>query len=275
MNTHAQKFSRRRSSLAFIRAAIAAAALLPSAAGAQFDFSGAVAMKLRTYPVKRENGRPAPGKDGMPQPESLSGGRPAGLQELPAVPVDEDFPGGSILDALQHYQKEDPMAALAAMVALLKNGYLEMEIEKSCVVDSVKFQYDQRSTLSAPTFQEAGLAALKQIVADGAKAEALERAYSRLLNGYNNGLSTDRKRDQDMMEVLRRMRYAIAMRYNPRVKTPALAALNTREAKERFKAEVAKGNPVEGELTIGPIELAIKAKMSRNPIKPPPASCKK
>jgi len=167
------------------------------------------------------------------------------------------------------------MGSLAAMVALLKNGYLEMEIEKRCAVDSVKFQYDQRSTASAPTFDEAGLAALKQVLADGAKAEEFERAHSRLVDRYNNGLSTDPRRDQELMEAVQRARYAIAMRYDPRIKTPALAALPPREAKERFKAEVAKGRPVEGDMTIGPVELHIKALVASAPKKPLPPSCGK
>lgn len=252
-----------------------AASMSPITARAQFDFSDAVAAKIRTYPVRRENGRPVPGPDGMPQAEAAQGGRPANVQELPAVPVNPNFPGGSILDSLQRYQKQDPMAALSAMVALLKNGYMELEIEKICHIDAIKLQYDHRGTMAAPTFQQAGLTALRQVVADGVKAEELERAHNRLRDQYNSGLSTDRKKDEEMMQLLRAKRLAIAMRYNPRVKNAALAALPPRDVKERFKAEVAKGRPVEGELVIGPIELAVKAKLDRSDKKPLPPTCKK
>jgi hypothetical protein len=270
------KHTRSSFRLKLIRGTIAVVALaLPAVGSAQLDFADAVAVKIRTYPVKRQNGRPVPGPDGMPQPEALSGGRPANLAEFPAVPVDESFPGGSILDALQNYQKQDLMAALNALLALLRNGYMDLEIEKNCRVDVVKFQYDHQPTKVIPSVQETGLTALMQILADGVKAVELQRAYDRLQDRYNSGLSTDQKRDQEMMALLRNMRLAIAVRYNPRVNTPALAGLRPQEAKERFKAEVAKGKPVEGELLIGPIHLAVKAKLNSNAKKPLPPSCKR
>jgi hypothetical protein len=262
--------------LVTIRTTIAVALLtLPEIGSAQLDFADAVAVKIRTYPVKRQNGRPVPGADGMPQPEALQGGRAAGLVELPAVPVDENFPGGSVMDALQHYQKQDPMAALKATLALLRNGYMDLEIEKSCHVDLVKFQYDHQPTKVVPSVQEAGLTMLTQILADGVKAVELQRAYDRLQDRYNSGLSTDRMRDQEMMAFLQNIRLAIAARYNPRINTPAPAGVTPGEIKERFKAEVAKGKPVEGNLLIGPIHLAIKAKLNRVEKKPLPPSCKK
>jgi hypothetical protein len=271
VTSKAKKLFFQRSPAAFAFLLIA----LPSAANAQLDFSDAVAAKIRTYPVKRQDGKVVPGKDGMPQPEAMAGKQPANLIELPAVPVNPMFPGGSILDSLARYQKQDPMAALAAMVALLKNGYMELDIEKVCQNDAVKLQYDQRGTLAAPVFQEAGLTALRQIVADGVKAEELERARNRLRDRYDAGLSPDRKKDQEMMQLLSAKRLAIAMRYNPRIKTAAFASLPRRDAKERFKAEVAKGKPVEGDLAIGPIELAVKVLVNRSEKKPLPASCKK
>jgi hypothetical protein len=259
----------RAAAIAFLVAAV------PTVGNAQLDFSDAVAAKIRTYPVKRQDGKTVPGKDGMPQPETMAGKQPGNLIELPAVPVNPNFPGGSILDSLARYQKQDPMAALAAMVALLKNGYMELDVEKVCHNDAIKLQYDHRGTMAAPVFQEAGLTALRQIVADGVKAEEMERAHNRLRDQYNSGLSTDGKKDQEMMQLLTAKRIAIAMRYNPRIKNQALVALRPREAKERFKAEVAKGKPVEGDLVIGPIDLAVKVLLNRSEKKPLPASCKK
>lgn len=262
--------------LTMFRATLALVVLaLPAIASAQFDFSDALSVKIRSYPIKRQNGRPVPGPDGMPQPEALQGGRPAGLVELPAVPVDETFPGGSVLDALQHYQKQDPMAGLEATLALLKNGYMDLEIEKTCRVDAIKLQYDHQPTKVVPSFQEAGLTQLGQILADGVKAVELQRAHDLLRDQYNNGLSTDPKRDQEMMALLRTKRLAIAMRYNPRIDAPLPAGVTPRELKERFKVEVAKGKPVEGNLLIGPIHLAIKAKLTSVEKKPLPPSCEK
>lgn len=259
----------------FASATALAAVLGFAAVGeAQFDFSNATAAKLRTYPIKRDKGRPAPGKNGMPQAEAVKGDKPANLTEFPALPVDPNFPGGSILDALQHYQKRDPVAALPAILALLTNGYLELEIEKPCYTDLVKLQYEHRPTQEVPSFQQAGLTVLIEILADGVAAADLLRAYDRLRENYNNGLSTDRKRDQETMATLQRLRLGLALRYDPRVETPALAGLTPRQVKERFKAEVAKGKPLEGSFAIGPIQLAVKAKVERTPQKPRPASCK-
>ncbi|OGQ81009.1 MAG: hypothetical protein A3F90_11790 [Deltaproteobacteria bacterium RIFCSPLOWO2_12_FULL_60_19] len=241
---------------------------------AQFDFSNATAAKLRTYPIKRDKGRPAPSKDGMPQAEAVKGGKPANLTEFPAVPVNPNFPGGSILDALQHYQKRDPVAALPAILALLSNGYLEVEIEKPCYTDLVKLQYEHRPTQEVPSVQQAGLTVLAEILADGVAAADLLRAHDRLKESYNNGLSKDRKGDQEKMAALQRLRLGLALRYDPRVETPALAGVPPRQAKERFKAEVAKGKPLEGGFTIGPIQLSVKAKVERTPARPRPPSCK-
>ena len=241
---------------------------------AQFDFAGAEAVKIRSYPVKRINGRPVPGPDGMPQPEEVRDGQPVGLQELPAFPVDEDFPGGSILDALQQYQKQDPLGALVPVLAVLQNSYLELVIEKRCYFDAVRIQFEQQPTKKVPSFKEAGLAALMRIVADGVMAADLLRAHNRLRDRYNNGLSRDPKGDQDAMELLRALRLAIALRYNPRVESPALAGIPPREAKKRFKAEVAKGRPVEGKLLIGPLHLVMKAKLDRSKKSPLPPGCK-
>lgn len=247
---------------------------LPAGSSAQLDFADAVALKIRTYPVKRQNGRAAPGPDGMPQAEALQKGRPANLVEFPAVPVDESFPGGSILDALRNYQKEDPMAALAALQALMKNGYAELEIEKSCHFDNVKLQYEHKPSHGFPAFGEAGLGAMMQLLADGVKAAELARGEDRLTTRYNSGLSTDGKRDQETIALLRSLRFAIALRYNPRVSAPGLEKLPAQEAKERFKTEIAKGKPVDGEVGFGPLLLAVKAKLSRSDKKPPPPGCK-
>ncbi|MFQ5881016.1 MAG: hypothetical protein ACE5I9_00900 [Candidatus Methylomirabilales bacterium] len=254
-------------------AVLAVLLALPAPAGAQFDFADALAVKIRTYPVKRQDGRVVPGRDGMPQPQAVRDGRAVGLQELPALPVDENFPGGSILDAFQHYQKRDPLGALTPMLAVLKNGYLELDIEKPCHIDAIKIQYEYQPTEKVPSFQEAGLAAFMQIVADGVMAADLQRAYVRLRDRYNNGLSTDPKGDQDAMGLLQALRLVIAVRYNPRVVTPTLADIPPREAKERFKAEVAKGRPVEANLVIGPLRLAMKAKLHRREKSPPPPGC--
>jgi hypothetical protein len=251
-----------------------AAVLLPAAAHGQIDFSNAVAVKIRTYPVKRDNGKVVPAADGMPQPESMQGKQPANLIELPAVPVNPMFPGGSILDSLVRYQKHDAVAALAAMIALLKNGYMELDLEKVCSNDAIKLQYTHRGTMAAPNYQEAGLTALKQIVADGVKAEELERARSRLRDRYNAGLSPDRKKDQEMIQFLDAKRLAIAMRYNPRLKNQAFASVARRDAKERFKQELAKGKPVDGDLAIGPVELTVRMRLARIEKKPVPAACR-
>lgn len=249
-------------------------AVVPTAAHAQIDFANAVAVKIRTYPIKRDNGKAVPGADGMPQAESMQGKQPANLIELPAVPVNPMFPGGSILDSLVRYQKHDAVAALAAMIALLKNGYMELDLEKVCSNDAIKLQYDQRGTMAAPTFQQAGITALKQIVADGVKAQELERARNRLRERYNAGLSPDRKRDQEMIQFLEAKRLAIAMRYDPRLKNQAFASLERRDAKDRFKQELAKGKPIDGDLAIGPVELSVRMKLSRTDKKPTPAACR-
>jgi hypothetical protein len=248
--------------------------LVPTVTHAQIDFANAVAVKIRTYPIKRDNGKAVAGADGMPQAESMQGKQPANLIELPAVPVNPMFPGGSILDSLVRYQKHDAAAALAAMTALLKNGYMELDLEKVCSNDAIKLQYDQRGTIAAPSFQQAGLTALKQIVADGVKAEELERARNRLRERYNAGLSPDRKRDQEMIQFLEAKRLATAMRYDPRLKNQALASLPPSDAKERFKQELAKGKPVDGDLAIGPVELSVRMKLSRTDKKPVPAACR-
>jgi hypothetical protein len=251
-----------------------AAAVVPALAYGQIDFSNAVAVKIRTYPVKRDNGKVVPAADGMPQPESMQGKQPANLTELPAVPVNPLFPGGSILDSLIRYQKQDATAALAAMIALLKNGYMELDLEKVCSNDAIKLQYEHRGTMAAPKYQDAGLTALKQIVADGVKAEELERARNRLRERYNAGLSPDRKKDQEMIRFLEAKRLAIAMRYDPRLKNQALASVARRDVKERFKQELAKGKPVDGDLAIGPVELSVRMKLSRTDKKPTPAACR-
>ena len=247
---------------------------LPATGAAQLDFAGAVSLKVRTYPVKLQNGKPVSGPDGMPQAEALQKGQPANLIELPAVPVDENFPGGSILDALRSYQKEDPMAALAALQALLKNGYTELEIEKTCQIDSVKLQYEHKPSHGFPAVGEAGLGAMMQLVLDGVKAAELARGEDRLTARYNSGLSTDGKRDQETIALLRSLRFAVALRYNPRVQAPGLESLPPQEAKERFKAEIAKGKPVEGDVHFGPLHLAVKAKLARSAKKPAPPGCK-
>ena len=260
---------------AFVQAAVMISLLaLPAIGRAQLDFSDAVAVKIRTYPVKRENGRPVPGKDGMPQPEALSKGQPANLQELPAVPVDENFPGGSVLAALTVYQKENPIAALPAILGLLRNGYIDLEIEKSCHIDAVKLQYEHKPGHGFPSVQEAGLTALMQILVDGVKAAELGRGEERLTTRYNNGLSTDRQRDQETIAMLRALRYAIAIRYNPRVIAPGIESLPPQEAKDRFKAEVAKGKPLDGDLQIGPLQLVVRVKLNRIEKTPLPPECK-
>jgi hypothetical protein len=266
----------------FVRAAIFVLIFAcPVVAEAQFDFAGALTVKIRTYPIKREGGRPAPGKDGMPQPEALDKGRPANLQEFPAVPVAENFPGGSIMDALQFYQKTDAMAALAALQALLKNGYVELDIEKACHIDAVKLQYDHRPGHGFPSYEEAGLTALMQVLLDGVKAAELTRAEDRLRDRYNNGLSTNGPRDQETIAALQAMRLAIAIRYNPRINAKAAAespspqdAQAAQAAKDLFKAEVAKGKPLDGDLRIGPLHLVVKAKLDHHVKNPLPPSCK-
>lgn len=261
--------------LTLIQAAVMISLLaLPAIGSAQLDFADAVTVKIRTYPVKRENGRPVPGPDGMPQPEALTKGRPANLMELPAVPVDENFPGGSVLAALTVYQKENPIAALPAMLALLRNGYIELEIEKSCHVDAVKLQFEHKPGHGFPYVQEAGLTALMQILVDGVKAAELGRGEERLTTRYNNGLSTDRQRDQETIAMLRALRYAIAIRYNPQVKAPGIESLPPQEAKDRFKAEVAKGKPLDGDLQIGPLHLVVRVKSTRIEKTPLPPECK-
>jgi hypothetical protein len=268
-----ENLSRRRRTL--IQAAVLIFLLVMPAIGrAQLDFSDAVTVKIRTYPVKRESGRPIPGPDGMPQPEALSNGRPANLQELPAVPVDENFPGGSVMAALAVYQKENPVAALPSILGLLKNGYIELEIEKSCHLDAVKLQFEHKPGHGFPSVQEAGLTSLMQILVDGVKAAELGRGAERLTARYNNGLSTDRSRDQETIAMLRALRYAIAIRYNPRVKAPGIESLPPQEAKDRFKAEVAKGKPIDGDLQIGPLHLVVKVKSTRIELKPLPPECK-
>lgn len=265
-------FSRRRIVAGLI--AVAAVSVAAPPAAAQFDFSDALSAKIRTYPVKRDKSRPVPGKDGMPQPEALRGGRPVGVTEFPALPLDQNFPGGSMLDALQHYQKQDALEGLTGMLALLKNGFLELEIEKFCHVDVIKLQYEHRPTKGVPSFEEAGLGLLMGIVADGAKAAELQRIHERLLEQYNSGLSTNRERDQETMAAVTKLRLVIAARYNPRVSAPFAAKLPPREAKERFKAEVAKGKPVAGELTMGALNLAVRAKLDHRAQSPLPAACK-
>lgn len=246
-----------------------------SRAQAQFDFAGAQSVKIRTYPIKQENGRAVLGQDGMPQALTSSGGRPANLVELPAVPVDEDFPGGSILNALTEYQKQNPAAALAAIVALLKNSYLELEIEKTCRVDAIKIQYDHRPSVAFPAFQEAGLTSIKQILADGAKVSDLFRTEEWLQRRYNTGRSTNPEGDQETMALLRSLRLAIAQRYNPRVVAPALKGLSAQAAKERFKGLVASGKAVEGELFIGPLHLAVRTRLDQSEKKPLPPTCRR
>jgi hypothetical protein len=242
---------------------------------AQFDFAGAQSVKIRTYPIKQEKGRAVLGQDGMPQALASSNGRPANLVELPAVPVNEDFPGGSILDALTQYQKQDSAAALAAILALLRNSYVELEIEKSCRVDAIKIQYDHRPSVAFPAFQEAGLTSIKQILADGAKASNLFRTEEFLRRRYNTGRSTNPEKDQETMALSRSLRLAIAQRYNPRVVAPALKGLSAQEAKERFKGLVASGKAVEGELFIGPLHLAVRARLEQSEKKPLPPTCKR
>ena len=158
-------------------------------------------------------------------------------------------------------------------MAVLKNGYLELEIEKRCRFDGIKIQYEHQPTKEVPSFQEAGLAALMHIVADGVMAADLLRAHDRLVERYNSGLSTDRKGDQEAMGLLRSLRLAIALRYNPRVESPALAGLSLPKAKERFKADVAKGRPVEAKLIMGPLHLLIKARLDRKEKSPLPPGC--
>jgi len=242
---------------------------------AQFDFAGAQSLKIRTYPIKQEKGRAVLGQDGMPQALASSNGRPASLVELPAVPVNEDFPGGSILVALTQYQKQDPAAALVAILALLKNSYLELEIEKTCRVDAIKIQYDHRPSVAFPAFQEAGLTSIKQILADGAKASDLFRTEEWLRRRYNSGRSTNLEGDQETMALLRSLRLAIAQRYNPRVVAPALKGLSGQAAKERFKSLVASGKPVEGELFIGPLHLTVRTRLDQTEKKPLPPTCRR
>jgi hypothetical protein len=246
---------------------------LPSPAHAQFDFADALAVKIRTYPVKRSDGKPVPGPDGMPQPEATSGGKPAKLKEFPDFPIDENFPGGSILASLQFYQKLDPLGAFEPVLAVLHNGYLEMDIEKPCRVDLVKIQFEQKPTEDVPSFREHGIVALMKIIADGAMAADLLRTHNDLRDRYNSGLSTTPKADQDEMAGLRTLRQLIALWYNPRVVSLAFKGLPPQDAKERFKAEVSKGQPLEADLVMGPLRLAMKGKVEQRTKSPAPAGC--
>lgn len=264
----------RRGAIWLVASLLCVAALaLPSPASAQFDFTDALVVKLRTYPVKRQDGKPVHGSDGMPQPEAVRGGRPVGLKELPAFPVDQNFPGGSILDALFQYHRRDPMAALDPVVALLKNGYLEMDIVKPCIVDAVKIQFEQKPTKAVPSFNEHGIASLMKILVDGTLAARLDRTSDRLRDRYNAGISTTPEADQNNMAALQVARFTIAKWYNPRVVSVAWKDLPPIEAKKRFKAEVLKGQPLETVLVMGPLRLAIRGKADRQKLTPPPAGC--
>ena len=248
---------------------------MPASAWAQFDFADARAIKIRTYPVKRDGGKVVPGPDGMPQPKGGSARRPAGLKELPALPVDADFPGASILFAYSHYQKQDLLGSLEPILGIMENGYLEFDLVKPCHIDTIKLQYEHKPNESVPSFKEEGLASLVLFFAEGAASSDLLNAYTRLKNRYNNGLSADPKADHDIMTRLQALRLAIAVRYIPRVEAPAFEGLKPLEATKRFKAEVAKGKPVVGTLLIGSLELAVKAKLDRKSRSPVPAACKK
>ncbi|MBI4573752.1 MAG: hypothetical protein HY713_10785 [candidate division NC10 bacterium] len=254
-------------------AALALLLVVPASLEAQVDFAGAVAVKIRTFPLKRAQGRPVLGRDGMPEPAAAVGGRPADVRELPTFPVDENFPGASILSALLHYQRRDPLGALAPVVAVLSNGYLELEIEKACHVDTVRIQVEHKPTPEVPAFTERGLGALMHVVTDAVMAADLQRAHTRLRDRYNSGLSTDRKGDQDAMTFFQALRLVIAQRYDPRVTSPALSGLPPAEAKNQFKAALAQGGPVEGDVLIGPLHLAMRAKQDRRDRRPAPPGC--
>ncbi len=256
-------------------AAIVAGGLLgvPSPAGAQLDFAGAAAVKIRTYPLKRVDGRLVAGGDGMPEPAEVRDGRPGGIAELPAFPVDENQPGGTILQALVHHHRRDPVGALRPVLAVLDNGYLELDIEKACQIDAVRIRYEHQPTPEVPSFREHGLAALMHVVTDAVAAADLHRAHGRLRDRYNRGLSTDPGGDQDAMALFQGLRLAIASRYVPAVTAPGLAGLPPGEARQRFKAALGQGAPLEAELEIGPIRLLVTVKLDRRQKRPAPPGC--
>ena len=254
-------------------AALAVLLALPSPAAAQFDFADARTVKFTTYPVKRDEGKPVAGPDGMPQPKAIRGGRPVGLTELPSFLIRDDAPGAWMLDALQHYIKRDPIAGLAVLLAILENRYLELEVEKLCSRDTIKISYEHLPTEEVPAFKEAGLSSLMTLLADALRANDLQREYLGIRDRYNAGLTLTPKADQETIERLRGFRFGIALRYNPRVVHPALEDLPPPIAKELFKAAAAKGQPLETNLVIGPLYLAMLVKVDRIEMRPPPAGC--
>ena len=252
---------------------LAALLLLPAPAMAQFDFADAVAVQIRTYPVKFKDGQMVPGPDGMPVPRARRGGKPAELTELPTFVIDESAPGAWMLDAFQHYMKQDPLAALAALLAVIENGYLEIEIDKRCSRDTARIAFEHIPTEGVPAFKEAGLAMLMKPLADAVMAAELQREYLALRDQYNTGLSIKPKDDQKTIDRLRLVRIAIGIRYNPRVLHPALDGLHPFVAKQVFKAALAKGEPLQATLVMGPIQLDMRAKVDRRAKRPLPAGC--
>lgn len=252
---------------------LAALLLLSAPAYAQFDFADAVAVQIRTYPVKFKEGQMAPGPDGMPLPRARRGGRPADLTELPTFAIDESAPGAWMLDAFQHYMKQDPLAALAALLALVENGYMEIEIDKRCSRDTARIAFEHLATEEVPAFKEAGLAMFMKPLADAVMAAELQREHVGLRDKYNTGVSKKPKADHDAIARLRAVRFAIGIRYNPRVVHPALDGLHPFVAKQVFKAALAKGEPLQATLVMGPIRLDMRAKVERRAKRPLPAGC--
>ncbi|MDV2502325.1 MAG: hypothetical protein RX318_00010 [bacterium] len=254
-------------------AALAALLALPAPAYAQFDFADAFAVQIRTYPVKFKDGQMVPGPDGMPQPKGGSARRPAELTELPTFAIDASAPGAWMLDAFQHYMKQDPLAALAALLAVIENGYLEIEIDKRCSRDTARIAFEHIPTEGVPAFKEAGLAMLMKPLADAVMAAELQRESLALRDQYNTGLSKKPKADQKAIARLRVVRFAIGARYNPRVVHPALDGLHPFVAKQVFKAALANGEPLQATLVMGPIRLDMRAKVERRAKRPLPAGC--
>jgi hypothetical protein len=252
---------------------VAAILALPHPALAQLDFTDSVAVRLVTYPVKRDGGSVVPGSDGMPRPASTRGGKPAGLNMIPTFPVHENAPGAWIIRAFRQYLKQDPVAFLGVVRALMDNGYVELHIAKRCATDVAKIQYEHLPTAEVPSFKEAGLTALMQIVADAAVAVNLGRMRYLLRDRYNAGLVIDPAGAQKAMARFYASQLGLASKYEPLVATPVLAHMPPGVVNEWFKAEVSEGKPVDGILLIGPLRVAIKALVSKKTTSPAPAGC--
>jgi hypothetical protein len=206
----------------------AAILALPRTALAQLDFTNSVAVRLVTYPVKRDGGSVVSGSDGMPQPTSKRGGKPTSLNMLPTFPVHENAPGAWMIRAFRHYLRQDPVAFLGVVRALMDNGTWNSISPSAALRTSRKSSTNTSRRRRSPPLKEAGLTALIQIVADAAVAVNLGWMRDLLRDRYNAGLVIDPAGAQEAMARFYASQLGLANKYDPLVATSALAHLPPR-----------------------------------------------